>query len=59
MIWIIFTDSRGGENVDLITDEFIHARTGEPLEARIRKNEEFQQQKKYSLRVLIIWQGEH
>ena len=32
--------------MDLITDEFIHARTGEPLEARIRKNEEFQQQKK-------------
>lgn len=32
--------------MDFITDEFIHARTGESLEARIRKNEEFQQQKK-------------
>lgn len=30
--------------LEFITDEFIHARTGEPLEARIRKSEEFQQQ---------------
>lgn len=30
--------------MDFITDEFIHARTGELLEARIRKSEKFQQQ---------------
>ena len=30
--------------MDVISDEFILARTGEPLEARIRENDKFQQQ---------------
>lgn len=30
--------------MDVISDEFILARTGEPLEARIRENNKFQQQ---------------
>lgn len=32
--------------MDVISDEFILARTGEPLEARIRENDKFQQQMK-------------
>lgn len=32
--------------MDVISDEFIFARTGEPLEARIRENDKFQQQMK-------------
>lgn len=32
--------------MDFISDEFILARTGEPLEARIRENDKFQQRMK-------------
>ena len=45
LIWLISV-SKGGGNMDLITDEFVFDRTGEPLETRLKNSDSFRQQMK-------------